>query len=165
MILPPPTDPGLTIDVGSIELAMPKLGEAERIVMKEPDNPSPLPDYPELAPSATRRSVTRDLTSARTEYRIQEDTGLHAHPDTGLATRQLREELWTITANDPLSMSGQSTWTCDMVRPGWFVRTISTARMTCTKDSWILGADIIAYDGDELFFEKKFEKVIPRDMM
>jgi putative CocE/NonD family hydrolase len=165
MILPPPVDAGLTIETGSIDLALPLLGEAERIAMKEPDNPSPLPDYPELAPGATRRWVTRDLTAARTDYHIHEDTGLHAHPDTGLATRQLREEIWSIADGDPLSMTGQSTWTCDMVRPGWFVRTICTARIACTKDAWVIGADVIAYDGDELFFEKKFEKAVPRDMM
>lgn len=165
MILPPPTDATLTIDVSSIDLAMPKLGEAEKINMKEPDDPSPLPDYTELAPAESRRTVTRDHSANRTDYRIYEDTGLHAHPDTGLATRQLREEIWSICDHDPLSMTGQSTWTCDMVRPGWFVRTISTARIACTRDAWVIGADVIAYDGDELFFEKKFEKVVPRDMM
>lgn len=165
MILPPPTDVGLTVDLSSIELAMPELGKAERITMKEPENPSPLPTYDELAPAETRRSVTRDHSASRTDYRIYEDTGLFAHPGTGLATRQLREEIWSISDNDPLSMTGQSTWTCDMVRPGWFVRTISTARLACTGDAWVIGADIIAYDGDVLFFEKKFEKVVPRDLM
>jgi putative CocE/NonD family hydrolase len=165
MILPPPTDAGLTIDVGSIELAMPKLGEADRIDMKQPENPSPLPDYIEHAPGKTHRSVTRELSAATTHYRIHEDTGVHEHPGTGLSTRQLRDEIWTIADNDPNSMTGRSTWTCDMSRPGWFLRTISTARMSCTATDWHISAEVAAYDGDTLFFEKKFEKIVPRDMM
>src|SRR3569623_975937 len=74
MILPPPTDPGLTVDTASISLAMPKLGAADRIEKKEPENPSPLPDYIEHHPGATRRAVTRELSAARTDYVIHEDT-------------------------------------------------------------------------------------------
>jgi predicted acyl esterase len=165
MILPPPTDATLDIDLASVELLLPKLGDAERIVMKEPDNPSPLPTYIEHAPGETRRSVTRDLTHARTEYRIVEDTGLHEHPGTGLSTRQLREELWTIGDNDPTSMTGTSMWTCDMSRPGWFVRTISTARISCTADDWIIDAEVVAIDGEDEFFRKAHAKSVPRDGM
>ncbi|MDO6965167.1 CocE/NonD family hydrolase [Rhizobium alvei] len=165
MILPPPSDPGLTIDTASIELSLPKLGEAQDVVVKEPDNPSPLPDYIEHEPGATRRSVTRDLSGNRTEYRIFEDTGLHEHPTTGLSTRQIRDERWTISPEDPLSMTGQSVWTCDMQRPGWFVRTISTARMICDADNWIIAGEVLAFDGEDQVFAKTFEKVVPRDLM
>ena len=165
MILPPPTDATLTIDVSSIDLALPKLGAAEPIAMKEPENPSPLPDYIEHAPGKTHRSVTRDLSSSQTHYRIHEDTGLHEHPGTGLSTRQLRDEIWSIGENDPTSMTGRSTWTCDMARPGWSVRTVSTAKMSCTATDWQISASVIAYEGDEQVFEKTWEKVVARDMM
>jgi len=165
MILPPPTDATLTIDVSSIDLALPKLGAAQPIAMKEPENPSPLPDYIEHAPGKTQRSVTRDLSSSQTHYHIHEDTGLHEHPGTGLSTRQLRDEIWSITENDPTSMTGRSTWTCDMARPGWSVRTISTANLSCTATDWRISASVIAYEGDEQVFEKTWDKVVARDMM
>ena len=165
LILPPPDDAALTVDTGSIVLSMPKLGAAERIEMKEPENPDPLPRYLEQIPGATRRSVTRELSTARTVYRIHEDTGRYEHPDTGLATREVREEEWTIAQGDPLSMSGESNWVCDMARDGWFVRTVSSARITCTRENWIISAEVKAYDKEQQFFEKMFEKVVPRDMM
>jgi uncharacterized protein len=165
MILPPPTDATLDIDLGAIELMLPVLGEAEQIAMKEPENPSPLPTYIEHAPSETLRSVMRDLSHARTEYRIHEDTGLHEHPDTGLSTRQLREEVWAIADNDPTSMTGTSVWTCDMARPGWFVRTISTARIACSAENWIISAEVVAIEGEDEFFRKTYEKTIARDGM
>ena len=105
------------------------------------------------------------MSTGRTVFRIHEDTGRHEHPETGLATRQVREEEWSIIEGDPLSMSGEANWICDMVRDGWHVRTVSGARMTCTADSWVISAEVKAFDGEEQFFEKMFEKVVPRDMM
>lgn len=165
MVLPPPVDPGVTIDIASLGLAMPLLGDHETFEMKQPDNPDPLPKYTELAPSETRRSVTRDLAANLTHYQVVEDTGLFQHPETALATRQRREETWTISPADPLSMTGTMTWTCDMQRESWSVRTVSTANIACSATEWLISARVIAYDGERQLFEKSFEKAIPRDHM
>lgn len=166
MILPPPTDSGLAIDTASIELALPKLADHRLIAVKEPDNPDPLPKYIEHAPAETRRQVIRELSANRTEYRIHEDTGLFEHPDTGLSTRQVRDETWSITPGDPLSMTGRSTWTCDMQRPGWSVTTVATASIACTATHWIIAATVIAHEGGIKIFEKDFgETAIARDLM
>jgi putative CocE/NonD family hydrolase len=166
MILPPPENPGLTIDIASLGLAMPKLGAHQAVDVRQPDNPDPLPKYIEHAPSLTSRQVVRDLSANVTSYSICEDTGLFEHPDTGLSTRQLREELWSIAPDDPLSMSGISTWTCDMQRPGWFVRTVATARIGCTASHWVISASVAAYENEQPIFEKIFEQTsIRRDLM
>jgi hypothetical protein len=165
-ILPAPTDPGLTIDIASIGLAMPKLGDHMTFEMKQPDNPGPLPTYKEHAPARTERKVVRDMSANRTDYCIYEDTGLFEHPDTGLSTQQIRDETWSISPDDPLSMTGTSVWTCDMRRPGWFVRTIATSRLTCTRTDWLISASVIAYEGESKIFEKVFpQKAIRRDLM
>ncbi|WP_208245406.1 CocE/NonD family hydrolase (plasmid) [Rhizobium sp. T1470] len=161
MILPPPEDRGVEIDIASLGLALPMLGEHQRIDIPEPANPDPLPKYIEHAPAATTRQAAN-----RTDYRIHEDTGLYEHPETRLSTRQLREEVWSISPGDPLSMTGNTTWTCDMRRPGWFVRTIATAKIACTKTDWVINALVTAYEDDVQIFEKAFvEKRIPRDLM
>lgn len=166
MILPPPDDLGVEIDIASLGLGLPLLGDHRKISIPKPENLDPLPKYIEHAPSVTKRQVLRDLSANRTDYRIHEDTGLFEHPDTGLATRQLREETWSITPGDPLSMSGTSTWTCDMRRPDWFVRTVSTAKIGCTVSDWVISAVVTAYEGDVQVFEKVFAEMrIPRDLM
>lgn len=166
MVLPPPDDAGVEIDIASLGLGLPMLGSYQTITIAEPENPDPLPKYIEHAPAATKRQMLKDLSANRTSYCIHEDTGLFEHPDTGLSTRQLREETWSISPGDPLSMRGMSTWTCDMRRPGWFVRTVSTATIACTADDWIISATVTAYEGDAQVFEKVFaEKRIPRDLM
>ncbi|WP_280950348.1 CocE/NonD family hydrolase C-terminal non-catalytic domain-containing protein, partial [Rhizobium bangladeshense] len=166
MILPPPEDGGIDIDIASLGLGLPMLGEHRSIEIDEPANPDPLPKYIEHAAAATKRQVVRDLSSNRTKYRIHEDTGLYEHRETGLSTRQLREEVWSISPDDPLSMTGISTWTCDMRRPGWFVRTVATARIACTATDWIISAIVTAFEDDVQIFEKVFaEKKIARDLM
>ena len=165
MILPPPVDAGVTLDLASLGLALPKLGEHRVVSLPEPENPNPLPAYIELSPPETARGVERDLTNGLTEYSIYEDTGLYEHPGTGLATRQVRDELWSIAASDPLSMTGTAVWTCDMQRPGWFVRTVSTATIACTARDWVISAHVRAFEGEAQIFEKSFGTAIPRDFM
>ncbi len=165
MILPQPDDPGLTIDAGWLTLSLPLIGAHERIAVPEPANPNPLPTYIEHAPGRTSRRVERDLTTGLTHYRILEDTGLFEHPGTGLSTREVREETWSIDPADPLSLTGTSTWTCEASRPGWQVKTVATARLACTATDWLTSADVTAFEGEMQVFEKHFEKVIARDFM
>lgn len=165
MILPPPTHAPLTLDLASLGLAMPVLGDHQVISIPEPTNPDPLPKYIEHAPGRTDRRVDRDLTTGKTHSRIYEDTGLFEHPGTGFATQDIRDETWTIAPDDPLSMTGVSTWTCVAKRENWAVRTESVSRLSCTATEWVTSASVTAFEGDKQVFEKTFEKRVPREMM
>ncbi|KQW58353.1 MULTISPECIES: CocE/NonD family hydrolase [unclassified Ensifer] len=165
MILPPPDDPGLTIDTASLTLALPLLGQHNEVVVPEPENPDPLPKYIERTAGSTSRTVERDMTNGVTHYRIYEDGGLSEHPDTGLATQDIRDETWSIAPDNPHSMIGTSTWTCISKREGWSVRTVSTSVLTCDADDWITEAKIVAYENDAPIFEKSFAKRVARDLM
>ena len=165
IILPSPTDPGVTIDTASVSLSLPLLGDHREIVVPQPANPDPLPHYIEHSPSETRRTVERDMTKGLTHYRIYENTGLVEHPGTGNATQDIREETWTIAPDDPHSMTGASTWTCIARRGQQSLKTVSTSRLGCTQSEWITSARVEAFEGETKIFEKSFEKRIRRDFM
>jgi len=165
MVLPAPSDPGLTLDLASLGLALPKLDDHRVITVPEPANPDPLPKYIEHAAGKTSRRVERDMTTGKTHYYIFEDTGLFEHPDTGFATQDIRNEIWTIAADDPLSMTGVSTWTCVAKRENWSVKTVSVSRIGCTATEWLTSASVTAFEGETQIFEKTFEKRLPRDFM
>ena len=165
LILPPPYDATLTIDLSSLVLRLPQLGAHERISVPEPANPDPLPTYDALEGGATRRSVERDLMSGTTRYRIFEDTGLSRHPGNGLASRDIRDEVWSIVDGDPLSARGTSDWTCVIGREGWETRTRCTATLSCTPTEWVVEARVRAYEDGEPIFEKAFSRRIARDLM
>lgn len=164
-ILPAPTDPGLTIDTGSIALDLPLLGDCAEIAVPEPSNPDPLPRYIEHQPGQTWRRVIRDLGEGRTEYHIHDDTGLEEVPGVGMIHGEIREEVWSIRPGDPLSMQGHCRWQTRMQRGDWSVRTLSQAWMSCTETEWQLRAEVTAWEGDQIVSERSFERTIPRDFM
>jgi uncharacterized protein len=164
-ILPPPFDPGLTIDTASLSLELPLLGEHAPVSMPEPADPDPLPRYRSHSPAENRRWVERDLNAGVTRYRILEDSGLTEHPGNGLATRSIREETWTITAGDPLSMSGASQWTWIARREEWSVRTIAASEIRCTEKDWITSSSVIAFEDGTEIRHRAFQRSIPRDFM
>lgn len=165
LILPAPSDPGVTIDTASLALALPRLGDHEAVEVREPDDPNPLPTYITHVPGETQRQVLKDFSASTTTYYTLEDTGLSEHPGTGLSTRQIREEAWSISPADPLSMTGTATWTCDMSRPGWEVRSVITTSIACTDDEWMIEATIVAFEGETQIFERRHETTIARDFM
>lgn len=166
MILPAPENPGLTIDAHSISLQLPELGAHQVVNLPEPSNPNPLPKYKQLAEGAAKRLFEHDLHAGVTRLKLLEDTGLFEHPETGLATRQLREELWEISTDDPLSARGTCHWSCTMQRPGWFVQTMTTTTLSCTKQDWLIAAKVTAFEGETMIFERDFpETRIARDFM
>jgi putative CocE/NonD family hydrolase len=165
IVLPAPDAGGVSIDTAGLTLGLPLLGNARTVDLPEPANPDPLPTYIEHAPGKSERRVEHDLQGGLTHYHILEDTGLSEHPGTGLSTRQVRDETWSIDPSDPLSMQGVSRWTTEMRRPGWAVHTETVARLACTATEWLISAEAVAREGETEVNRKNWEKRVPRDFM
>ena len=164
--LPSPTDPTLEIELGSVKLGLPLARRASAHRMwPEPTDPDPLPRYESLASGANRRIVERDLASGLTQYRVLEDTGLNRHPENGLAGREIREETWSIRADDPLSMTGESRWTSLTEREGWQARTQCVSTLACTETDWLISASVEGFHNDKSVFSRTRTQKIPRDHM
>ncbi|MFT4015061.1 MAG: CocE/NonD family hydrolase [Paracoccus sp. (in: a-proteobacteria)] len=164
-ILPAPTDPGVTVDMGSVALDLPLLGDCAEVTVPEPANPDPLPHYTRHAPGNTWRRVIRDLGEGRTEYHIHDDTGLEEVPGIGMIHGEIRDEIWSISPSDPLSMRGHCRWQTLMRRGDWSVRTLAEAWMECSATDWILRAKVTAWEGERIVSERDFARTIARDMM
>lgn len=164
-ILPAPTDPGLTIDTGSVMLDLPLLGACDEVVMPQPSNPDPLPKYTQHLEGATHRRVIRDLGAGRTEYHIHDDTGMTEVPGIGMVHGEVRDEIWSISPGDPLSMQGHCRWSTQMRRENWSVRTVAEAWMECSLSEWILRAKVTAWEGEQIVSERDFNRRIKRDLM
>src|SRR3546814_12426669 len=112
---------------------------------------------------ATRHTVTRDLTAGETRYTIFEDTGASEHPETGLTTRQVRDETWTLPLSDPDRASGDCRWTTEMRRGDWSVRTECAATLKCSREAFEIEAVVAAYEGDERVNSKTWTRSIPTE--
>jgi putative CocE/NonD family hydrolase len=164
-ILPPPADATLEIAPDSIALSLPLLGAHERIEVPAPAIADPLPRYEVLEEGRSHRLVERDLENGVTSYRVLDDTGLSRHPGNGLCSRDRREEVWSIKAGDPLSMTGEARWTCITRREGWEARTNCISTLVCTREEWLISADVEALHNGKVVFSRKRTKRIPRDHM
>ncbi len=164
-VLPPPGAAPLTLDLAGAVLELPLLSGQRDIEVPAPADPDPLPHYIEHAPPATRHAVERQLTTGETRYIIHEDTGAAEHPETGLVTRQVRHETWTLPLADPDRAKGVCRWTTEMRRGDWSVRTESVALLACGPDSFEILADAEAFEGDRSIHQKSWRKKIPRDLM
>lgn len=164
-ILPARQDPGLTIDTGSVELTLPLLGAHDAVLVPEPENPDPLPRYISHREGASHRRVVRDLDSGRTEYHILDDTGETEVPGVGMTHSEVRDEVWSVVAGDPLSSKGHCAWRIDMKRGDWSVRTMAQAWMDCSEAEWKLRAKVTAWEGDAVVSDREFARSIPRDFM
>ena len=165
-VLPTPGAAAITLDLSAPAiLTLPLLGLHRDISVPEPANPDPLPRYIEHAPMATRHAVTRDLTAGETRYSIHEDTGASEHPETGLVTRQLRDEVWTLPLAEPDHATGECRWTTEMRRGDWSVRTESVATLRCSADAFEIEAVVEAYEGEAQIHRKSWKRHIPRELM
>jgi hypothetical protein len=165
-VLPTPGAAAIALDLSAPAiLTLPLLGAHRDIAVPEPADPDPLPRYIEHAPMATRHAVTRDLTAGVSRYTIHEDTGASEHPETGLVTRQLRDEVWILPLADPDKASGECRWTTEMRRGDWSVRTESVATLRCSADAFEIEAVVEAYEGDSLVHRKTWKRSIPRELI
>jgi len=164
-VLPPPYDATLDIELASLEVSLPLLGEHSRIDLPEPANPDPLPHYEELEEGSSARSIEHDLRNGVTRYRVSEDTGLNRHPGNGLRARDVTEQVWSIVPGDPLSMTAEITSVCTIAREGWETTTRSTMKLSCTETEWIVSEHMQAFHDGSSVFDRERSARIPRDCM
>ena len=165
IIMPPPYDATLEIELDSVELKLPLLGDHRRIDMPEPADPDPLPRYETLEEGSSSRIVERDLEKGVTRYRVSEDTGLNRHPGNGLCSRDITEQVWSIAPGDPLSMTAEITSMCITAREGWETMTRSTMTFSCTETEWIVSERMEAFHDGLGVFDRERSARVPRDHM
>ena len=119
------------------------------------------------------RYVERDLLTNTTSFHVHEDYGIIEIPtpkNQGTSIESARDEVWSITQDDPLSSTGKATFKVALQRHDEHnnlihTTTVSDSEIRCTKDEWIWKAKLTAYQDKTLIFEKDFSKNIPRDFM
>ena len=163
-IQPPPEQITATIVMGSetaLDLPMPE--SAIPVVVPEPDNPNPLPDYKILEPSQRKRWVEQDLQSGCTSYHVFDDTGEEEIPDHKLVTRHIRDESWTIETDKPLSATAQGKHTWISRRDNWDVKIECDSSMHCDAKNFYIIASVTTWLNDERFHKKTWQETIERD--
>ena len=83
-------------------------------------------------------------------------------PGHGLITGETHEEMCSIIQDDPLSATQVGSYCIRMQREEWSVRIECSSRLTCDAENYFLEAQVVAYEGDVNFNERKWSETIPR---
>jgi hypothetical protein len=81
-----------------------------------------------------------------------------------IVDHSIRREM-IVNDNDPLSARNKVTQSYRTGRPGWLTAIQVTTEMTCDQDHFYLTAELKAYEGDALFFQKIWSDSVKRDWL
>jgi len=75
------------------------------------------------------------------------------------------ESRYHLDEGDPLSATAELRRTLTMARDAWQVRVQTEMRLSCTRDAFLLQADLRAWEGTQEVCHRKWDRAIPRDFM
>jgi putative CocE/NonD family hydrolase len=162
LVWPSPEPVTLTLHAGAIDLPARAASLHDDVSFPEPEGAAPR-QVETLRDSSNSRVVERDPSTGETTLSMVDDFGEVREINHGLATGSVARELWTIDPADPLSAAGETHWTQTLSRNEWSVRTETFTKMRSDAQNFHLTGRILAYEGDELVFERNFEESVARD--
>ena len=105
------------------------------------------------------------MASGESVMVIEDDFGFRKDLDTGLAVGGTAQEIYRIHPDNPQSAYMETSWTQELMREGWHVRTATDLTMWSDSENFHMIARIEAYDGEELIFEKDWNETLPRGFL
>jgi len=116
-------------------------------------------------PAVGRRFVERDIGSATTTYRIEEDMGHFTIEHIGLESDFVQSEAYRIKDDDPLSAEIEIRYTIAIGRGDWRTRTETRTVMRADKTHFMLEGFLDAYEGEKQLISRRWNERIPRDFV
>ncbi|WP_296762618.1 CocE/NonD family hydrolase [Sediminimonas sp.] len=140
-------------------------------------------EKPEVEPAFATPRAGQPLdqqfeTPPQSEWMLSEDV------DTGRVTIEVRDhegaahiteheithsaegvERYSVLPDDPTSAEGEVTWTHEMRREGWSVRTVTTTRLTSSPTAFHITARLQAFANDSAVRDERHEVTIERNLV
>ena len=172
MVWPSPEPATLSLFPGGSRLELPV-----RPPRREDDELRPFappeqgPTHTRLRPARFRRSIERDLATEETVQVVEEDGGeLEGAAlarvdaiDLEMGTQVSRR--YRITEHDPLAARAEVRHETLLRRDGWEVKVETRTELTSDAEEFFLRAELRAWEGAELGFERKWDERIPRRLV
>ncbi len=123
-----------------------------------------------LAPGEHHWRVTRDLVTDVSTLEVVNDQGAFRIDDTGTAVRRGTDEWYSFRWDDPNSVRGETRTLRRLERGSWGVEVKTRTVLTSTEDSFVLNAQLDAYEldgehGDPRVYSESWVRSIPRDLV
>jgi len=96
---------------------------------------------------------------------ITNDFGEHRDLDHGLLSGSQTQERWSIHPDDPLSAKADISWQQTGGRDKWHWTTEVITTMHSDADMFYLHARLVAWENDDIVFERCYEDTIAREFV
>ena len=171
---PAPEPTTLRIFTGASTLELPVRGprdEDARLRPFEPPERGPTREPRRLRAAPFQRSIERDLAANETVYTLISDAAdlsgaALAHVEAiNLDVGHTISRRYRIGESDPLTAQAEIDQRTDLRRDDWVVRVETRTRLAATRTDFHFEADLEAFEGEERVFHKRWDEVIPRDLV
>lgn len=174
-VWPQATPTEVTIDLSASRLELPQRASGDEVraadahvVFGPPCQPEPLAvEYPEAGQAGSKRPerlVCRDVAAMETSLQVDPAYGgTRVYPD-GLHFDEDSVERYWISWNDPTSARTESEWKIGLRRPDldWDASLEATTRVRCDAENFYTESIVTCREGDEIVFERTWNRTIER---
>ncbi len=169
LIWPAGEDTTLTLHSPNSFIELPVFDQSKNQHQNQPVTlPEPLIcqpyDQEALQPADSYRRVTKDIAGEMTQVEILNDFGKTKSNVHGLIKHETNHELHQINPADPNSAKTVITGMQSLQRDEWKVKTGTTTELTCDSSNFYIKANLIAYEGDKIVFERKWDTQVKRQL-
>jgi uncharacterized protein len=116
-------------------------------------------------PGRCSRRIERDLITGAVALLVEDDQGETENLTHGLVTGESLTERWEIDPNDPLSATATHVWEQRLSRGDWRVRTRAWAEMTATATHLKMQAQLTAWEGETVVFDRRWDEEVRRSFV
>ncbi len=164
---PPPEPVQLSVFTGSSSLLLPvrPVAEEDEVSVRpfaDAEGAPPLPRT-QLQPGEWKWEVSRNLADYSSQLEIVKDIGRVRIDDIDAEVERRAHERYTWTADDFGSVHGDVAWRMAFARDGWQAEARTRTRLTCTAGSFMLDAELDAYEHGRRTYSNNWQVTIPRD--
>jgi hypothetical protein len=107
--------------------------------------------------------LQRDLVTGEVVMELNQDGDKRMTLPDGLSLIEDNHDRFEIVEGDPLSAAVSSSRRLRLERGQWRIDVRTTSSMTCDRERFRLFDRLEAFEGDDLVFERTWERDVPRD--
>jgi hypothetical protein len=167
IVWPTPKPVTLTVHAGETRLELPVRAPRpeDAPIRFGPAFTAPRTRRTVLRPGRAARGIERDLATGETLYTVLRDDGRSTIDAIGVTTELRKQMTYRIRDDDPTSARMAIEQSFLHAHSEWRTRIETRTVLACTGDTFIVEADLQAFDGDQRFFARSWTRSIPRDLV
>ena len=165
MLWPAPELVTLTLDPAGSRLDLPLLADgfvsepvAFAAVAQAPAGPSTV-----LVAGVQERHRSVDVATGVMTLTVLSDDGVSRIEEIGTEVSASHQKTMIIAPGVPTSAEYLSDCRTGFRRDDWHASLHTTLRVTCTETEFHVTGALVAHDGDQIFAERRFDEIVPRD--